>query len=89
MEELGIRVKSSRYLETLITSPATIGDQIKCTLYVVTEWSGTLENRQPEEHSAIQWVPFEEALSLDLAAPEYTRIIDEFAKASLVRGRLI
>jgi 8-oxo-dGTP diphosphatase len=79
MEELGIRLKTSRYLETLITSPSTKGDQIECRLYVVTDWSGTPENRHPEEHSEIQWFRFEEALSLDLAAPEYARIIGDFA----------
>ena len=79
MEELGIALKSSRYLETLVTSTSREGNQIECRLYVVTDWSGTPENRQPEEHSEIQWFLFEDALSLDLAAPEYARIIGGFA----------
>jgi 8-oxo-dGTP diphosphatase len=43
-------------------------------LYCVTGWSGTPVNRQPEEHSVIQWFSYTEAVKLDLAHPAYPRL---------------
>jgi 8-oxo-dGTP diphosphatase len=40
-------------------------------VYVVTEWSGPISNRQPHEHSEIRWVPLETAHQLELADPRY------------------
>jgi 8-oxo-dGTP diphosphatase len=40
-------------------------------VYVVTEWSGTILNRQPHEHSEIRWVPLKTAHQLKLADPRY------------------
>jgi 8-oxo-dGTP diphosphatase len=40
-------------------------------IYVVTEWSGRIVNRQPHEHSEIRWVPLESAHQLELADPRY------------------
>jgi 8-oxo-dGTP diphosphatase len=73
-EELGIIVAASHYLETL-RIPIPEGGQMECRLYVVTEWEGTPANEQPHEHSEIRWFRFEEARHLELAAPEYVRIL--------------
>lgn len=43
-------------------------------LYCVTAWTGTPINRQPEEHSAIQWFSYLEAIKLDLAHSAYPRL---------------
>jgi hypothetical protein len=40
-------------------------------LYLVTEWDGTPENRQLDEHSAIGWFTLEEAVQLPLADASY------------------
>ena len=40
-------------------------------LYLVTEWRGSIVNRQPHEHSEIRWVPLKTAHELDLADPRY------------------
>ena len=40
-------------------------------VYLVSEWSGMIVNRQPREHSEIRWVPFETAHQLELADPRY------------------
>jgi 8-oxo-dGTP diphosphatase len=84
LEELGISPTGSRYLESLIASGSTEDDRIECHLYVVTEWKGNPANRQPLEHSEIKWFPLGEALQLDLAAPEYRRIIAGLQKITAV-----
>jgi 8-oxo-dGTP pyrophosphatase MutT (NUDIX family) len=43
-------------------------------LYCVTAWAGTPVNRQPEEHSVVQWFSYEEATRLDLAHSSYRRL---------------
>jgi 8-oxo-dGTP diphosphatase len=42
--------------------------------YHVTAWVGTPVNRQPEEHSVVQWFSYAEAAELDLAHPSYPRL---------------
>ncbi len=43
-------------------------------LYVVTEWSGTIVNRQPHEHTEVRWVTLKAAHELDLADPRYPEL---------------
>ena len=43
-------------------------------LYCVTAWIGSPVNRQPEEHSRIQWFSYAEAIRLELAHPAYPRL---------------
>ena len=76
VEELGIVPTGCRYLETLSAPSPTEDNGIECHLYVVTEWNGRPANRQPQEHSEIKWFRFGEALHLELAVPEYARIIN-------------
>jgi 8-oxo-dGTP diphosphatase len=75
VEELGIVPTGYRYLETVSAPSPTEGDRIECHLYLVTEWNGTPTNRQPQEHSEIGWFRFGEVSHLELAAPEYERIV--------------
>ena len=53
-------------------------------VYCVTAWVGTPTNRQPEEHSVVQWFPHDEAIKLDLAHPAYPRLFAECLQ--LLRG---
>ena len=41
------------------------------TVYVVTEWTGSPENLAPHEHSEIGWIDINDAVSLNLAHPDY------------------
>ena len=75
-EELGIVLTNAHYLETLRIPISTEGDHIECHLYVVTEWRGTPANQQPQEHSEIKWFRLNETSHLELAAPEYVRIME-------------
>ena len=46
--------------------------------FCVTAWEGRPLNRQPEEHSTIEWFFYEEAVQLDLGHPSYPQL---FAQA--------
>ena len=43
-------------------------------VYVVTEWSGSIANHQPNEHSEVRWVPLKTAHQLKLADPRYLEL---------------
>jgi 8-oxo-dGTP diphosphatase len=77
-EELGIRPTQWTELETIVASvPERDGipsDDLICHLYRVTAWVGTPVNRQPHEHSTIEWFSYAEAIRLDLADPVYPRL---------------
>ena len=47
----------------------------KYHLYLVTAWTGTVLNRQPDEHSEIRWVTGEAARCLELADARYPEIL--------------
>jgi 8-oxo-dGTP diphosphatase len=75
-EELGITPTTWTFLETLRLStpapqPGEAHDPWTVHLYRVTAWTGTPANRQPEEHSAIEWFSLDKAAGLPLADPIY------------------
>ena len=49
-------------------------------VYLVTDWSGTIVNRQPHEHSEIRWVPIETAHQLELADSRYPELFRRGAR---------
>ena len=84
-EELGITPTQWTFLETfrLSLAPHDNGrsDELTVHLYLVTGWTGTPANRQPEEHSAIGWFSLEEAGQLDLADPGYATLFSRYLRA--------
>lgn len=80
-EELEITPLQWRELETLRESVPARDDMpaydVICRFYHVTAWSGSPVNRQPEEHSIIQWFSYAESVQLDLAHPSYPRIFSQ------------
>ncbi len=76
-EELGITPTEWIFLETLHepSIPLTV------YLYLVTAWTGTPINRQPEEHSAIGWFSLDEATQLQLADPSYPILFARYLDA--------
>lgn len=79
-EELGILPTCSHYLETVSVHGSTHDAGTKCHFYLVTAWTGTPANRQPQEHSEIGWFQPEEVTRLELASPGYRRIIDKVCR---------
>ena len=73
-EELGITLTQWKYLETL-REPA---EQLVGHLYLVTAWTGTPVNLQPEEHSAIGWFSLAQAKELPLAHPIYPTLFERY-----------
>lgn len=73
-EELGITPTKWVFIETIHES----SDQLTFHLYLVTAWSGTPHNRQPEEHSAIGWFSLTEASELHLADPIYPNLFERY-----------
>jgi 8-oxo-dGTP diphosphatase len=80
-EELDITPTRWRELEVLRESVPE-GDgmdahELIVHFYCVTGWAGIAVNRQMEEHSAIQWFSYEEAVRLKLAHHSYPRLFAE------------
>jgi 8-oxo-dGTP diphosphatase len=73
-EELGITPTAWTYLETL-NEPS---DQLTLHLYLVTAWTGTPVNRQPEEHSAIDWFSLAQATQILLAHRTYPKLFARY-----------
>jgi mutator protein MutT len=76
-EELGITPVQWTYLQTLI-EPSV---DLTVHLYLVTEWIGTPVNRQPDEHSTINWFTVAEATQLSLADPLYPTLFARYLSA--------
>ncbi len=73
-EELGIAPSERKYLETLHEPTAAL----TVHLYLVTAWTGTPVNRQPEEHSEIGWFSLVQAIQLPLADPAYPALFARY-----------
>lgn len=73
-EELDITPTQWTTLETIqesIPGRNNSPEELILHLYCVTAWEGTPINRQPEEHSTIEWFSYQEAIQLDLADSHY------------------
>jgi 8-oxo-dGTP diphosphatase len=81
-EELGITPTQWTFLETMtLDLPAAAdepAEQLIVHLYLVTSWTGTPVNRQPEEHSTIGWFSVEEANRLALADAMYPGLFEKY-----------
>jgi 8-oxo-dGTP diphosphatase len=81
-EELGITPDQWTFLETMtLELPAVPGApaaQLIVHLYLVTAWTGSPANRQPEEHSTIGWFSLAEVTRLPLADPIYPTLFARY-----------
>jgi 8-oxo-dGTP diphosphatase len=74
VEEVGITPTAWTFLETL--HEASI--PLTAHLYLVTAWTGTPTNRQPEEHSAIDWFTLAQVTGLNLADASYPMLFARY-----------
>lgn len=72
-EELDIELTACHYLETLRGADGNA--RVECHFFVVTRWCGRPKNHQPHEHSEIRWFHPDELCRLELAHPEYPRVL--------------
>jgi 8-oxo-dGTP diphosphatase len=81
-EELGITPSQYTFLETMTLDLPAAADEpaelLIVHLYLVTSWTGTPVNRQPEEHSTIGWFSVEEANRLALADAMYPGLFEKY-----------
>ena len=81
-EELGITPTQWTFLETLTlplpTQQGEPAEDLTAHIYLVTGWTGTPVNRQPEEHSIIDWFSQEQANELPLADPIYPELFARY-----------
>ena len=79
-EELGVTPIEFREIAVLNEPDEASRGAYRYHVYLVTEWSGQLANRQPEEHVALEWFTISEAATLDLAHPDYPTLFREIAE---------
>ena len=81
-EELGITPRQYTFLETMTLDLPAPADEpaalLIVHLYLVSAWTGTPVNRQPEEHSTIGWFSVEEAKQLPLADAMYPALFEKY-----------
>jgi 8-oxo-dGTP pyrophosphatase MutT (NUDIX family) len=91
-EELAITPTQWLFLETRTLAPpahrAEPSAQMTVHLYLVTAWSGTPVNRQPEEHSEIGWFSLSQAAGLPLADPVYPSLFARYLRGSDATGEV-
>ena len=63
--------------ETVPEPDGTPSYDLVAHFYCVTHWAGKPINRQPAEHSVIQWFLYDEAVRLELAHHSYPRLFAE------------
>lgn len=73
LEEIGINVTQFAP-EPVLRLTDKEGD-IELTVWLVTDWQGAVENRQPDEHDSLAWFRAEELAPLDLADPSYMPLL--------------
>jgi 8-oxo-dGTP diphosphatase len=77
-EELGIQASGYEYLETVPLPGVDAGEPgAEMHLYIVTGWSGTPFNKQPYEHTSIEWFSLEEAVKLKID-PDYPALFRRY-----------
>jgi len=74
-EELGITSIVWDHLETIHISDKS--NILECHIYLVSQWSGIPENKEPHEHQKIEWFPILKACQLHLACLEYSPLFEK------------
>lgn len=76
-EELAVTVSSttSKALTRLYDRDVSKGYVVDLSVWLVIEWTGGVKNNSPREHSEIRWVNKCEIADLDLAHPEYSKLL--------------
>ena len=73
LEELGVVV--GHVDEAPVLRVVDAAENLVLTAWVVDEWSGEVQNMQPEEHDEIQWLSSAEIEGVPLAHPSYLPLI--------------
>ena len=80
-EELGIIPTTFQEVDILAEPDTETHGDYRYHVYLVTAWNGVPHNRQPQEHSELQWFSLEDALGLDVAHPHYPELFKKQAQS--------
>lgn len=65
-----------------VRAPADLNDPaLLPSVFVVTRWSGEVENAAPDEHDALAWFDAHELAGLQLAHPSYAELLPKLLRA--------
>jgi 8-oxo-dGTP diphosphatase len=79
-EEIGV-IPTSFVRIAMLHDPETgIHGDYEYNIYLVTDWTGSPRNLAINEHSELRWVTIHEALTLNLAHPEYPNLFRNIEK---------
>ncbi|MGH2441573.1 MAG: NUDIX domain-containing protein [Chloroflexota bacterium] len=82
-EEIGVTPRAWLKLGTLSADGGSAG-ALQLHVYLVTRWTGTESNLQPEEHDRIGWFAVDDACRLPLAHPNYPQLFRRAVQRSRV-----
>lgn len=74
-EEIGVEIGTVGGAPVLHRIDAVTG--LDLTVWLVTSWQGTVENRQPEEHDAVGWFTAKELRPLSFADSSYLPLLEQ------------
>jgi mutator protein MutT len=74
IEELGVDIGTVEDDPVLHVSDTGTG--LDLTIWVVAEWHGRVENRQPDEHDDVAWFGAAELRGLELADRRYLSLLE-------------
>ena len=73
LEEVGVDIGIVRQEPVLRRTDQDIG--VDVTVWLVTTWAGTVENRQPDEHDLIGWFEAKDLPALEFADGSYLPLL--------------
>ncbi len=75
IEEIGVDIRTVKGEPVLHRSDADTG--LDLTVWLVTDWQGTVENHQPEEHDHVNWFAENELRHLTFADSCYLPLLEQ------------
>lgn len=80
-EELGIVPTRWEFLLTVHEPKEAENGAGRYHFYAVTAFDGVPENLQPDEHAAVEWFEFDQAMNLPFAHPMYAEVLARISRA--------
>jgi 8-oxo-dGTP diphosphatase len=83
-EELGIDVSAptGEPLKRLYDRDVSKGFMVDLSVWLVPSWTGVVRNTSPAEHRDLRWVSPGELSGMELAHPEYVRVVGSVVNGS-------
>lgn len=79
-EEIGVTPRRFIHVAVLSESEPDLHGEYEYHVYVVIDWSGSVTNLAPHEHTELRWFTVPEAVTLNLAHREYPNLFRNIKK---------